>query len=122
MDEIQRKLKDVRHEIYEFADRYCPRLETRIIAKGLGHRLGNIWFLISEERRANNRERTIEPHKSQQDRNLDDMEHGGRVEREIYNWQQYGELGARDFISTLRNCGIKPSDLESLAKLMRETS
>ena len=53
MDEIQRKLKDVRNEIYEFADRYCPRLETRIIAKGLGHRLGNVWFLISEERRAN---------------------------------------------------------------------
>ena len=59
------------------------------------------------------------PKKSQQDRNLDAMEDGGRVEREIYNWQQYGELGARDFISTLRNCGIKPNDLESLAKLMR---
>ena len=55
-------------------------------------------------------------------RNLAAMAHGGRVEREIYNWQQYGELGARDFISTLRNCGIKPNDLESLAKLMRETS
>ena len=63
-----------------------------------------------------------EPYKSPQDRNLDAMEHGGRVEREIYNWQQYGDLGARDFISTLRNCGIKPNDLEMLANLMRGTN
>ena len=52
MDEIQRKLKDVRHVMYELGDR-CLESETRTIAKRLADRLGNIWFLISEERRAN---------------------------------------------------------------------
>ena len=55
MDEIQRKLKDVHSKIYKFADQHCcldP--EAWSIAKSLGHKLGNIWFLISEERRASN--------------------------------------------------------------------
>ena len=62
MDEIQRKLKDVRHDLDELADqRIGDGRSTTEILRELASRLGNVWYLICQERKAKTSQAQTKP-------------------------------------------------------------
>ena len=93
MDEIQRKLKDVRHDLDELADqRIGDGRNTTEILRELASRLGNVWYLICEERRATNTPTSLAKKIDEEIARLEKMKHEAYQSE---NWSFGNEFAQR---------------------------